>query len=248
MNKLMIFLSFLAVVCSVSAQSSVEQANKAYSEADYAQAEQLYKEAIEQEGESAEVYYNLGNTCYRLNKTASSILYYERALLLDPGNQDIRFNLEMARLKTVDKIEPVGEFFLTKWFGSLRDVYGISQWSRTAVITFLLFIACLYLFFFSRKITLKKTGFFAGLAFILICLFANIFAFQQKKRLMERSTAIIFAPTTTIKSSPDTSGTDLFILHEGTKVEIKNQLGEWNEIETAGGDVGWIKSNEIEII
>ena len=244
--KKLITLLLVQIALNINAQSLPEQANTAYSEGDYVKAEQLYKELIEQNGESAEVYYNLGNTYYRLNKTASAILYYERALLFDPGNKDILFNLEIAKLKTVDKIESVDEFFLSSGINNIRNKAGTTQWSTTAAISFLLIITCLFLFFFSRKIFLKKIGFFVGLILIIICLFANIFAYQQKKKLLERNTAIIFSPTTTIKSSPDSSGTDLFILHEGTKVEIKSKLGDWSEIETSDGNVGWIKNKEIE--
>ena len=249
MKKLINLLFLMQIAFSITAQTLTEQANNAYSEGDYTKAEQLYKELIEQStGESPEVYYNLGNTYYRLNKTVSAILYYERALLFDPGNKDILFNLEIAKLKTVDRIESVDEFFLTKWINSLRDNYSTAQWSTTALISFLLLVACLFLFFFSRKIFLKKIGFFAGLTLVVVCIFSNIFAYQQKKKMLEGNTAIIFSPTTIIKSSPDASGNDLFILHGGTKIEIKSKLGDWSEIETSDGNVGWIRSNEIEII
>jgi tetratricopeptide (TPR) repeat protein len=247
MKKTIIFLLLFTTI-SISAQTLIEQANTAYSEGDFEKAVELYETIIREQGKSAFVYYNLGNAYYRLNKTAASILNYERALLLDPGNQDIRFNLEIAKLKTVDKIEPLSEFFLTEWFNDMKNLYSTNQWSVIAIVCFLLFIACLFLFFFSRIITLKKIGFFCGIVFLVFALFANIFAANQKRKLTNRNTAIIFSPTTTIKSSPDNSGTDLFILHEGTKVNIKNQLGNWHEIETADGNVGWIQSNEIEII
>ncbi|MDR0412467.1 MAG: tetratricopeptide repeat protein [Dysgonamonadaceae bacterium] len=233
---------------TASAQHPVEQANEAYSAGDFQQAAELYQSALEEYGASAAVYYNLGNAFYRLNRIAPAVLNYERALLFDPGNKDIRFNLEIAKLKTVDKIEPVGTFFLSEWYESLQNRRNTNQWSAVAIGCFVLFIACLFLFFFSRKTGLKKAGFYAGAGLLLLCLAANGFACGQKKKLTHRNTAIIFAPTITIKSAPDRSGTDLFILHEGTKVEITNTLGDWKEIETAGGNVGWIKKTEIEII
>ncbi|MDL2223979.1 tetratricopeptide repeat protein [Bacteroidales bacterium OttesenSCG-928-M06] len=249
MKKLIILLfSLLLIFTHSRAESIIDQANDAYSAANFEKAAQLYKDAINQNGESAIMYYNLGNTYYRLNQIAPAILSYERALLLDPGNKDIRFNLEIAKLKTVDKIESVGDFFLTEWFTDLRNLRNTDQWSFLGITSFLLFVVCLFLFFFSRKIILKKIGFFAGLLLVVICVFCNVFAFNQKKKLTERNTAIIFSATTTIKSSPDVSGTDLFILHEGTKVEVKNKVGDWTEIETADGNVGWIPTKEIEVI
>jgi len=248
MKPFIIFIALWVSLTGLFAQTTVEQANAAYAEKDFLLAAQLYETALSDEGTSAAVYYNLGNAYYRLNKIAPAILNYERALLLEPGNRDIRFNLEIVRLKTVDKIEPVGEFFLTEMFNAVQNGWNTDQWSYIAVVCFLLLIACLFLFFFSRKISLKKTGFYSGLILVAICLVANVFAYNQKKKLTHRTTAIIFSATTTIKSVPDNSGTDLFILHEGTKVKISNQLGEWNKIETADGNVGWIRSREIEVI
>jgi tetratricopeptide (TPR) repeat protein len=248
MKTFIIAIALSFSVTGLFAQTTIEQAHAAYAEKDFQLAAQIYEAALSEQGASAAVYYNLGNTYYRLNKIAPAILNYERALLLEPGNRDIRFNLEIARLKTVDKIEPVGEFFLTEIYHALQNWRNTDQWSSIAVVCFLLLIAGLFLFFFSRKIIWKKLGFYAGLVLLVVCLFANVFAYNQKKKLTHRTTAIIFSATTTIKSAPDNSGTDLFILHEGTKVKITNQLSEWKEIETADGNVGWIKSKEIEII
>ena len=239
---------FIAAALNLSAQTKIELANEAYSQSNFTEAADLYLQVIEENGESAAIYYNLGNCYFRLNRIAPSILNYERALLLDPGNKDIRVNLEIAYLKTVDKIEPIEEFFLTSWYNALQDSYSTDQWSFFGITCFFLFIACLALFFFSRKIIIKKIGFYCGIGLLVFTLFANIFAYNQKRELTNRNTAIILSPTITIKSSPDNSGTDLFILHEGTKVDVKSKLGEWNEIETADGNVGWIRSSEIEVI
>jgi len=224
------------------------QANEAYSKGDFQTAAGVYEELLKANGESATVYYNLGNSYYKLNKIAPSILNYERALLLEPGNADIRFNLEIAKLKAVDKIEPVGNFFLTDWFRDIQNLLSTDAWSVFSIICFILLITCLFLFFFSRRIFIKKLGFYAGIALLICVILGNTFAYNQKKKLTKRDAAIIFAPTTTIKSSPDNSGTDLFILHEGTKVKLKSKLGDWNEIVTADGNVGWIKNSEMMVI
>lgn len=231
----------------ISIHDKIRQANDFYSQGDFNKAIELYQQTTE-EGVSAEVYYNMANCYYRLNQIASAILYYERSLLLAPGDKDACFNLEITKLNTVDKIEPIGQFFITEGYNSIRDLFNTNQWSYGAITCFLLLIACLFLYFFSKKIFLKKIGFYSGVILLIFCLLANIFAHDQKKKLTNRNTAIIFSPTTTIKSSPNSSGTDLFILHEGTKVKVKNKLGEWYEIETVDGNVGWIKSSEIEII
>ncbi|MCI6875634.1 MAG: tetratricopeptide repeat protein [bacterium] len=229
-------------------ESTLKEAEEAYAKEDYTQAIELYESVLKSYGESAMVYYNLGNAYYKAGKVAPAILNYERALLLNPGDSDTRFNLQVARQKTVDKIEPIGEFFLTRWIGTVEDVYSADGWAKWGVASFLLFIGCLVLFFFSKWIRLKKIGFFAGICFLLISLVANLFADSQQDKLLHRADAIVFASTVTVKSSPDASGTDLFILHEGTKVTIKSTLGEWSEIQLEDGNVGWMPSKEIQQI
>ena len=229
-------------------ESTLKKAEEAYAKEDYTQAIELYESVLKSYGESAMVYYNLGNAYYKAGKVAPTILNYERALLLNPGDSDTRFNLQVARQKTVDKIEPIGEFFLTRWIGTVEDVYSADGWAKWGVASFLLFIGCLVLFFFSKWIRLKKIGFFAGICFLLISLVANLFADSQQDKLLHRADAIVFASTVTVKSSPDASGTDLFILHEGTKVTIKSTLGEWSEIQLEDGNVGWMPSKEIQQI
>ena len=249
MKKLFfILITIILATVKLPAQDLLQSANEAYAKGDFAKAIEWYEAALKENGESATVYYNLGNSYYKANKIAPSILNYERALLLEPGNGDIRFNLEIAKLKTVDKIEPVGEFFLSAWFRSIEDSLSTDAWSKFAIVCFILLIGSLFLFFFSRKIFIKKAGFYAGISLLVLVVFGNVFAYKQKKSLTERNSAIIFVPTTTIKSSPAESGTDLFILHEGTKVTLKNKISNWNEIETADGNVGWIKSEEIAVI
>ncbi|MCC8143822.1 MAG: tetratricopeptide repeat protein [Tannerellaceae bacterium] len=250
MKKIISLLLFsILFVNSIWAQDAIiKEAEEAYQQENYTQAIELYQQILTMYGESAEIYYNLGNAHYKAGHIAPSILNYERALLLDPGDADIRFNLQMAKQRAVDKIEPVPEFFLAKWFHTLQDMAAADSWGKMGIICFILFIGCLVLFFFSKWIHLKKIGFYLGLVFLLVVIFANIFAYNQKNELVYRDTAIIFAPTVTIKSSPDVSGTDLFILHEGTKVFVKSTLGSWFEIELEDGNVGWIQSKDIELI
>lgn len=229
-------------------ESTLKEAEEAYAKENYAQAVELYESVLKSYGESAVVYYNLGNAYYKAGRVAPAILNYERALLLNPGDSDTRFNLQVARQKTVDKIESLGEFFLMRWIGAVEDIYSADGWAKWAVASFWLFIGCLVLFFFSKWVHLKKIGFFAGLFFLLISLVANLFADRQQDKLLYRTDAIVFASTVTVKSSPDASGTDLFILHEGTKVTIKSTLGEWSEIQLEDGNVGWMPSKDIQQI
>ena len=151
-------------------------------------------------------------------------------------------------MKNLDKIEPIGEFFLSKWFKSVQNAANIDTWGILGISSFLFLIVCLSLFFFSPKILIKKISFYVGILSIIILIFSNVFASAQKDEMENRSSAIVFAATVTVKSSPDESGTDLFVLHEGTKVSIKSTLGEWSEIELEDGNVGWLQSKNIEKI
>lgn len=246
------FLLLMMILClefNLTAQDDIiKQAETAYISEDYSKAIELYKNILLNYGDSYEIYYNLGNAYYKTGSIAPAILNYERALLINPKDGDARFNLKIARLKTVDKIEPLGEFFLVKWFRNVQNIFDIDTWAAIGITCFFLFICCLVLFFFSKWMKMKKTGFYLGVIFMTIVLFSNFFAWNQKKSLINRSGAIIFAPTVTIKSSPDISGTDLVVLHEGTKVFIKSSMGEWNEIELEDGNIGWINQKDIEKI
>lgn len=225
------------------------EADSAYIRDDYASAIQLYESLLKDKGESAEIYYNLGNSYYKSNNIAKAVLNYERALLLQPGDNDIRFNLDMARSKTVDKVEPVNEVFLVTWIKSLINIMGVDAWAKYAIVSFLLFISMLIAFIFSKRTIIKKLGFIFSIIFLILTISINIFADQQKNSLINRTNAIIISPSVTVKSTPNESGTDIFILHEGRKVSIKDDsMKEWKEIKLEDGNVGWVPANVIEII
>ena len=230
------------------AQTTLEQANEAYTKNDFKTAINLYEQVLKDDGQSSDLYYNLGNAYYKDKQYAAAILNYERALRLSPNNKDARFNLEIAQTRIVDKIEPLDTFFLTGWIRTVENSLSSNGWAIMAIGSFLLFILCLFLYFFTRNIIIRKTGFFAGLFMILVCIVSNIFASGLKERLQNHDQAIVFAPTITIRSTPDESGTALFVLHEGTKVTILSRLGKWSEIQLEDGNRGWIPDDKIEII
>lgn len=233
--------------------SSLEDATKAegdsaYMKNDYASAIQIY-EALLNRGEAADIYYNLGNSYYKAGDIAKAILNYERALLLQSGNGDIRANLEIARSKTVDKVEPVPEIFFVSWTKSLINSMSVDSWAVCGVVCFILLIVSLYLFIFSKQIVLKKAGFISGIVFLAVTILANVFANQQKDELTNRNSAIVINPSVTVRSTPSESGTSLFILHEGHKVGVKDgSMKDWKEIRLEDGKVGWVPASAIEII
>ena len=225
-----------------------EQADSAYTQGHYQQAIKNYEELLKQ-GVSADLYYNLGNAYYRTEDITRAVLNYERALLLSPGDADIRFNLQMARSKTIDKITPESEMFFVTWYRSLVNIMSVDGWARTALIALALVIVLFLAYLFSERIWLRKVGFFGALLMLAVFLVGNLLAWQQKKELIDRRGAIVTGAAANIKSTPAQNGTDLFILHEGTKVNIlDNTMKEWKRVRVADGKEGWIETKEIEVI
>lgn len=223
-------------------------ADSAYIRNDFTTAIQIY-EMILRTGESADIYYNLGNSYYKIGDIAKAILNYERALILKPANKDIRSNLEIARAKTVDKVTDVPELFFITWLKSITNSMGIQSWAIIAISFLLLFIVSIYFFFFSTKIVARKTFFILALFFLVFCVIANISAAFQRRVRLNRMNAIIISPSVTIRSTPNDNGTSLFILHEGRKVFIKDDsMKDWKEIQLEDGNVGWVKKNDLEVI
>lgn len=225
------------------------EADSAYIRNDFAAAVEMYENILRTSGESATLYYNLGNSYYKMGNIAKAVLNYERALLLNPGDGDIRFNLELARSKTVDKVVPTTEMFFITWTNSLINTMSEKAWARTGITAFILMILGLALFIFGKRVILKKIGFIAAICLFLITVLTNIFASKQKTELLNHDNAIIMAPSVTVKSTPNQSGTDLFILHEGSRVIIKdNTMKEWKEIKLEDGNAGWVPAHVIEVI
>ena len=224
------------------------EADSAYIRGQYQQAIKDYEMLLKQ-GASADLYYNLGNAYYRSENITRAVLNYERALLLSPGDRDVRFNLQIARAKTIDKIVPESEMFFFTWYRSLVNLMSVDAWAWTALIALALLIVLLLVYLFSDRIWLRKVGFFGGFVLLILFALSNLFAWQQKQDLLFRKGAIVISPSVTVKSTPAKNGTDLFILHEGTKVSITDgTMKGWMGIRIADGKEGWIESNMIEEI
>ena len=243
-----LLLALMAWLPSDAGAITKANADSAYARQQYQQAIKDYEELLH-DGVSAELYYNLGNAYYRTDNITRAVLNYERALLLSPGDGDIRFNLQMARSKTIDKITPESKMFFVTWYHALVNIMSVDGWARTALVSFALAIVLALAYLFSARIWVRKVGFFGGLAFIAVFILANLFAYQQRQELVNRTGAIIISSAVPVKSTPSKSGTDLFILHEGTKVEITDgTMRGWKEIRVADGKEGWIETSKIEII
>ena len=224
------------------------EADSAYVNGNYQEAIKGYESLLKQ-GASAELYYNLGNAYFRTENITRAVLNYERALLLSPGDGDIRFNLQIARSKTIDKIVPESEMFFVTWYRSLVNLMSVDGWGRMALISLAIVIVLFLVYLFSARVWVQKLGFFGGIVLLLLFVLSHFFAWQQRQQLLYRQGAIVVAPSVAVKSSPAQNGTDLFILHEGTKVVITDgSMRNWREIRLADGKKGWIESKKIEVI
>lgn len=226
----------------------VDKANKAYADGLYAEAAELYRKVAASGNEAPELYYNLGNACFKMNDFPGAILWYERAKRLDPGNEDISFNLNVANDKIADKIEPVPEMFYRRWYFGLVNRLSADGWAWISVICFLAAFAAATLYLVAIRMFFRKAGFWSGTIFLLLFLFTLLFALSAGNQAQNVQEAVIFTPSVTVKSSPDDKSVDLFVLHEGTKVRIMDQIGEWYEIRIANGSVGWLQSTAMERI
>ncbi|KAA6326896.1 hypothetical protein EZS27_024059 [termite gut metagenome] len=234
----------------VATQKEVIKADgdSAFMKNDYASAVQIY-ETLLAKGEAAEVYYNLGNSYFKAGNLGKAIVNYERALLLQPGNGDMRTNLEIAHSRTIDKIDVIPDVFFVSWIKEIRNSMSVDAWGRWGIVFFILFIVSFYFFMYSKKTVFRKIGVISIIPFLVLAILTNVFASQQKSLFLNRNKAIVVSPSVTIRSTPSDSGTSLFVLHEGSKVIVNdNTMKEWKEIRLEDGKVGWIAASDIEVI
>ena len=242
-------MSLVADSASQAKVYTLSDADSAYIQGDYLTAIGIYESIIENQGVNATLYMNLGNCWLKRDEIARAILYYERAYLIDPSDPDIRFNLELARTKTVDKVNPVNQLFIVVWFKRLLSVLDVNGWAVLTVILFAVTIIMAGVLLFSKKSGIRKISFSFSAFFLLLSILSFIFATTQMGNIRNRDTAIIMSPSVTVKSTPSSAGTDLFIIHEGRKVQILDcSMKEWVEIRLEDGNTGWIPVNVMEII
>ena len=244
MKKTLLILPVLLIsLCALAATDpqSEKQAEEFYREGKYNEAAEIYRKLRASGMESAILYYNLG-------ENTQAILNYERALLLDPSDASARYNLKMAQQAIVDKIEVLPELFLVRWYKGFVGYFSADQWGYISVTLFILFLVMAALFFYSPSVGIKKTGFVVGIIVFFLTVGTMFFAMQQDKKVTDREYAIITTPSVTVKGAPDNSGTSLFLIHEGLKVRVIGQLGDWYNIRMADGNEGWVAKGDLEKI
>ncbi len=226
-------------------QSDISKANQAYKAGFYDNASALYEKVISEGLASADLYYNLGNAYFKAGNFPSAILNYERALKLDPSNEDIAYNLKVANNQIIDKIDQLPRLFYMKWWDSLRQLFSPDGWSYLTITLFSLFFILLTAFLLSSSIKVRRILLPVSFVFLILTGLSFILSYQTYKNVKEHKEAIVFAPVLPVKSSPEDSGIDLFVIHEGLKVQIMDELTGWKEIKITNGSKGWVKAETI---
>ncbi len=244
----LIYMVFVGVLAMAQDEVLFDKATTAYNEGNYELAIDNYQQILRNGKHSANVYFNLGNSYYKSNQIGPSIYYYEKALLLDPNNPEIRNNLSFAQQMTIDAIEPLPQTALSKILSNTRGIFTFDQWAYIAIGFMALFVALYLSFYFMQFAAQKRIAFIGGLVSLLfsgLCIAMAVFQYQD---FIKTNPAIIFAQETTVKEEPNNRSNTLFELHEGTKVMVEEKLNDWNRVRLADGKNGWIPASDLKLL
>lgn len=246
-----ILLISLSIRDALSQETNTDKFNKGvtfFSSGNYKEALQAWTDIYNTGNRSANLSYNIGNAYFKLNNIPFAILFYERACRLNPVDEDINYNLQIARTLIVDRFQEIPELFFVKAYNFLSLVLSANIWTKLSIASFIICLILLSLYIFSTRYRHKVLGFWFSVFFFIISLSSFSFTLRNKSLVYDSHKAIIFCPLISGKSSPDNSGTDLFVLHEGTKVSIEDEVGDWYDVRLSDGNKGWVPSNCLNII
>lgn len=248
---LTLLVVFLFTLEAVSQETSSEKFNQGvtyFTSGSYKEALQVWTDIYNTGYRSSALNYNIGNAYFKLNNIPAAILYYERAYLLNPSDEDINYNLQIARTFIVDRFQEIPELFFVRWYNVVSLLLSTNSWAKISIVSFILCLLLLSLYIYSSRYRHKVIGFWLAVFFFVLTLSSFAFTVRNKSLVYDSHKAIISIPLVSGKSSPDNSGTDLFVLHEGTRVSIEDEVGEWLEIMLSDGNKGWVPVNSLSII
>ncbi|MGI9531865.1 tetratricopeptide repeat protein [Lutimonas sp.] len=231
-----------------SADSLFTAANKLYQQEKYIEALDQYQQIEKLELESASLYFNMANIYYRTNQVAPAVYYYEKALKLDPNDQDIKVNLEFANRMILDNIEPIPNSLWENFMEAVILRFTYETWSKIAVSLAFIFALLFLMYHFSYSTAKKRIYFITSILAVIFVTTSLFFAYRNKHYIDNNIEAIIFSPAAQVKNAPTTSSEVYFELHEGTKVLILETLDNWKKIKIADGKMGWIISDNLKEI
>ncbi|MDR3226782.1 MAG: tetratricopeptide repeat protein [Prevotellaceae bacterium] len=227
-----------------SVDSLFVKANKLYNEGKYEDAVDFYEDILDEGLESSYLYYNIGNAYFKQNALGSAILNYERAYRLNPSDEDINHNLALARTQIADKFVEVPEFFLITFYGKIKSLFAVNTWGVMGLLSFVVVLILALLFLFAPSLFIRRISFWIACFVLLFSISCKLI----ENNIRKYDNAVVFVPVLTAKTSPDDSGKDMFLLHEGTKVIVRETFNEWTKIQLPNGEQGWVVSEAITII
>ena len=233
---------------TTDAEALWDMANTAYNEGNFEKAAATYEQILSQNLHSAALYYNLANAYFKQGELGKALLNYNRASRIAPGDEDIRHNQEYAEKMTKDSIEKIPEFFLITCLRSVRGAMSCTAWTVLSIVMLATALVMALLYLLAQRMSLRKVGFYTMAVAVLLFVATSIFAISERNQLVGRSEAIVMSSAASVKSSPDRSATELFVLHEGTKVSIGESTDGWAEVRIADGRKGWVEDKRIERI
>src|ERR1035437_1477390 len=246
---LLLFL-FLCINISFafSEEELISKGNQFYQSGNFDKAAELYHQVVTSGYESPVLYYNLGNSYYRLGKIGYAILNYERAAKLAPGDEDITHNLALANSRIVDKTDNIPPFFLFRWWESLLAFFTISGWTYTAYSFYLLVLLSIALFFFTKNPFRQKLSLYSAAGFIVLLIITSTLLAMRVNRELNNINGVVIEQAVTAKLSPDDKSSDAFVLHEGIKVRMEDKVNDWVRIRLKDGKVGWLPEKDLRTI
>ncbi len=244
----MILCTSTALFAQSQAEKMLEKGNEYYQNNKYEKAADTYRKIISSGYQGTSLYYNLGNTYYREGKLGLSILYYEKALKLSPGDEDVLHNLKMANAKTMDKIETLPKFFLFQWWESLLALFTLSGWTYLAYIFYVILLVFLAFYFLLRKPKYQRYSFFAALISGALLAVTVVLLVVNLNRAVNIKYGIVVEPSVTVHLAPDNKSSDAFVIHEGLKVRLEDKVDNWVKIRLHDGKIGWMQNKSLRII
>ena len=232
-----------------SLKDNFDKANLLYNNAQYVESLENYSEIIDSGYQSAELFYNMGNCYYKINDVANAILYYERSILINPTDEDVRNNLQMVRNSIIDDIDKVPESFFISKLNSTSALYSYNKWGIFCIVLSFVFLVLFIVYYFSKSPIIKRS-IFLGLIFLFLVISIVLrLGFNSLEKNYIEKYAIIFAQKIEIKEQPNLRSDNILQLHKGSKVKVIDEFNEeWSKIKLANGQEGWIRNNEIKII
>jgi len=247
-NLLYILIYLVGLFSFAQNETIFKEANALYNDGKHQEAIDAYQSILKTGEHSAELYFNLANANYKLNRVAPSVYYYEKALQLAPTDSEIKNNLAFAQNMTIDAIEAIPEVGLSKFYRNIINSMNYDTWAKLAIVLMLVFVGLFIMYYFSHTTQKKRLAFVSSNIVLFLTLISLVFAFQKYNMTQNDQPAIVFSPEAEVKSEPNLRSTEAFELHEGTKVQVLDTVNNWKKIKLTDGKTGWILNTDIKML